>query len=39
MKVKLFHLRVEEVELPDGNRAKRELVKHPGAVAINSNYR
>ena len=31
---KIISLRVEEVELPDGNRAQRELVKHPGAVAI-----
>ena len=22
------------MELPDGNKAKRELIKHPGAVAI-----
>ncbi|MGG0642696.1 NUDIX hydrolase [Sporosarcina gallistercoris] len=31
---KIIELRVEEVELPDGKRAKRELIKHPGAVAI-----
>jgi ADP-ribose pyrophosphatase len=31
---KIITLRVEEVELPDGNRATRELIKHPGAVAI-----
>ena len=31
---KIISLRVEEVELPDGKRAKRELVDHPGAVAI-----
>ncbi|WP_203246411.1 NUDIX hydrolase [Sporosarcina beigongshangi] len=31
---KVITLRVEEVELPDGNRAKRELIKHPGAVAV-----
>lgn len=31
---KIISLRIEEVELPDGNRAQRELVKHPGAVAI-----
>ncbi|MCZ2259513.1 NUDIX domain-containing protein [Sporosarcina sp. G11-34] len=31
---KIISLRVEDVELPDGNHAKRELVKHPGAVAI-----
>src|SRR5690349_9586349 len=29
--VKLF---VHEVELPDGKHSKRELVRHPGAVAI-----
>ena len=31
---KIISLRVEDVKLPDGNLAKRELVKHPGAVAI-----
>ncbi len=31
---KVITLRVEEVELPDGNRATRELIKHPGAVAV-----
>ncbi|WP_339249898.1 NUDIX hydrolase [Sporosarcina sp. FSL W8-0480] len=31
---KVISLRVEEVELPDGKRAKRELVGHPGAVAV-----
>ncbi|MDW0115618.1 NUDIX hydrolase [Sporosarcina thermotolerans] len=31
---KIISLRVEEVELPDGKQAKRELVGHPGAVAI-----
>jgi ADP-ribose pyrophosphatase len=31
---KIISLRLEEVELPDGNRAKRELVQHPGAVAL-----
>ncbi|KXH82067.1 NUDIX hydrolase [Sporosarcina sp. HYO08] len=31
---KIITLRVEEVELPDGGHAKRELIKHPGAVAI-----
>jgi len=31
---KIITLRVEEVELPDGNRATRELIKHPGAVAV-----
>lgn len=33
-KGKIIELRVDEVELPDGKRAKRELIKHPGAVAI-----
>lgn len=31
---KIIELRVDEVELPDGKRAQRELIKHPGAVAI-----
>ncbi|WP_210469236.1 NUDIX hydrolase [Sporosarcina sp. 6E9] len=31
---KVISLRLEEVELPDGNRAKRELIQHPGAVAL-----
>jgi ADP-ribose pyrophosphatase len=31
---RIITLRVEEVELPDGKIAKRELIKHPGAVAI-----
>ena len=31
---KIITLRVEEVELPDGKRASRELIRHPGAVAI-----
>ncbi|ARD49407.1 ADP-ribose pyrophosphatase [Sporosarcina sp. P37] len=31
---KIISLQVDEVELPDGKLAKRELVKHPGAVAI-----
>lgn len=31
---KIITVRIEEVELPDGNTANRELVKHPGAVAI-----
>ncbi len=29
--VKLF---VDEVELPDGKRARREIVRHPGAVCV-----
>ena len=31
---KIISLTVEEVELPDGNRAQRELVQHSGAVAL-----
>ena len=31
---KIIELRVDEVELPNGERSKRELIKHPGAVAI-----
>jgi ADP-ribose pyrophosphatase len=31
---KIITLRVEQVELPDGNQATRELIKHPGAVSI-----
>ncbi|QTD42227.1 NUDIX hydrolase [Sporosarcina sp. Te-1] len=31
---KVISLRLEDVELPDGQIAKRELIKHPGAVAI-----
>ncbi len=31
---KVISLQVDDVELPNGKQAKRELVKHPGAVAI-----
>lgn len=31
---KVISLQVDEVELPDGNRSKREIIKHPGAVAV-----
>ncbi|SDJ66137.1 NUDIX hydrolase [Sediminibacillus albus] len=31
---KVVNLQVDEVELPDGKRSKREIIKHPGAVAI-----
>lgn len=31
---KVISLQVDEVELPNGRTSKRELVKHPGAVAI-----
>lgn len=31
---RIISLQVDDVELPDGNKSKREIVKHPGAVAI-----
>jgi ADP-ribose pyrophosphatase len=31
---KLFDLEVAELELPDGVRVKREIVRHPGAVCM-----
>lgn len=31
---RIISLQVDDVELPDGNHSKREIVKHPGAVAI-----
>ncbi|RXJ03830.1 NUDIX hydrolase [Anaerobacillus alkaliphilus] len=31
---KVIELVVKDVELPDGNTSKREIVHHPGAVAI-----
>ncbi len=31
---KVISLKVDTVSLPDGNTSKRELIKHPGAVAI-----
>ena len=31
---KVISLQVDDVELPDGKTGKREIVKHPGAVAI-----
>jgi len=31
---KIISVQVDDVLLPDGNDAKREIVKHPGAVAI-----
>lgn len=33
-KGKVISLQVDEVELPNGKTSKRELVKHPGAVAV-----
>ncbi len=31
---KIVRLRVDDVKLPDGGQSKREIVEHPGAVAI-----
>src|SRR4051794_6629500 len=31
---KVIRLQVDDVQLPNGNISKREIVKHPGAVAI-----
>jgi ADP-ribose pyrophosphatase len=31
---KVIKLQVDEVKLPDGKTSRRELIKHPGAVAI-----
>ena len=31
---KIISLQVEDVELPNGNMSKREIIKHPGAVAV-----
>ena len=31
---KVLSLRVDDVELPNGKHSKRELIKHPGAVAV-----
>ncbi|MCP3032646.1 NUDIX hydrolase [Halobacillus sp. A1] len=33
-KGKIIDLNVDTVTLPDGNTSKRELIKHPGAVAV-----
>ncbi|NMD70241.1 NUDIX hydrolase [Bacillus sp. DNRA2] len=31
---RVISLQVDDVELPDGKVAKREIIKHPGAVAV-----
>src|SRR3954452_8350394 len=31
---KLLHVRVDDVRLPSGRRVTREVIEHPGAVAI-----
>ncbi|SDL64296.1 NUDIX domain-containing protein [Sediminibacillus halophilus] len=33
-KGKVVKLQVDEVSLPDGKTSKREIIKHPGAVAV-----
>ncbi|MGP4072398.1 NUDIX domain-containing protein [Piscibacillus sp. B03] len=33
-KGKIIDVRIDDVTLPDGNRSQRELIDHPGAVAI-----
>lgn len=33
-KGKVVQLQVDDVELPNGKMAKREIIKHPGAVAV-----
>ena len=33
-KGKIINLQVDDVILPDGKSGKREIVKHPGAVAV-----
>src|SRR5690606_25386888 len=35
---KVISLQVDTVELPNGNTATREIVKHPGAVAVVALY-
>lgn len=31
---KVINLKVDDVELPNGHQSKRELIEHPGAVAL-----
>ncbi|MCD8025433.1 MAG: NUDIX hydrolase [Clostridiales bacterium] len=31
---RILHITLDEVELPDGRRSKREVVNHPGGVAV-----
>lgn len=31
---KIISLQIDDVELPNGKHSKRELIKHPGAVAV-----
>ena len=31
---KVINLKVDDVTLPNGKQSKRELIEHPGAVAV-----
>lgn len=31
---KILHIKLDEIELPDGKKSKREVVNHPGGVAV-----
>ena len=31
---RILHITLDEVELPDGKKSKREVVKHPGGVTV-----
>lgn len=31
---KILHITLDEIELPDGKRSKREVVNHPGGVTV-----
>ena len=31
---RVLHIVLDEVELPDGKRSKREVVNHPGGVCV-----
>lgn len=31
---KILHITLDEIELPDGKTSKREVVNHPGGVAV-----
>lgn len=33
-KGRIINMRVDEIELPTGNKAKREVVEHPGGVCV-----
>lgn len=35
---RVISLQVDTVQLPDGNQAEREIVRHPGAVAVLAEY-